>query len=59
MRKTLIDAARAVEEGKEPVGISLDLDGRGIQCGSGLIAEGAKWQDLVPGNSPSLEESLG
>jgi phthalate 4,5-dioxygenase oxygenase subunit len=59
MRRTLIDAARAVEDGKEPVGISLDLDARGITCGSGLIAEDARWQDLVPGNRPSLERSGG
>jgi hypothetical protein len=59
MRRTLIDAARAVEDGKEPVGISLDLDARGISCGSGLIGEDARWQDLVPGNRPSLERSGG
>ena len=41
MRRILIDAARAVEDGREPVGISLDLDARGIECGSGRSAEDA------------------
>jgi hypothetical protein len=59
MRRLLIDAARAVESGAEPVGLSLDVDPRAIQCGSGLIAEDAAWQDLVPGNRPSLERSGG
>jgi hypothetical protein len=50
MRRMLIDAARAVEEGEVPAGVVPDLDTTKITCASGLISENEAWQDLVPGN---------
>ncbi|MGT2477440.1 Rieske 2Fe-2S domain-containing protein [Paraburkholderia terrae] len=46
VRRVLLDAVKAVAEGRQPVALGLDLSGVGA-CDA-LLEEGAAWQDLLP-----------
>jgi len=55
LRRLLLGAARDLEEGIEPPVLHADLST--VQSGDGLIELGTPWQQLVPGNKPSLDRS--
>ncbi|MFP3557538.1 Rieske 2Fe-2S domain-containing protein [Paraburkholderia sp. SIMBA_049] len=46
VRRVLLDAVKAVAEGRQPAALGLDLSGVGA-CDA-LLEEGAAWQDLLP-----------
>ena len=46
VRRVLLDAVKAVAEGRQPPALGLDLSGVGA-CDA-LVEEGAAWQDLLP-----------
>jgi phthalate 4,5-dioxygenase oxygenase subunit len=50
MRRLLIESARRVEEGKDPLGLHTSVDTLQIQGGAGPLDRGVPWQSLVPGN---------
>lgn len=50
-RRMLLDAARAVEEGREPPGLGKGFDFSAVTTASQVIEATSRWQDLVPGNS--------
>ncbi|MCL2394192.1 MAG: Rieske 2Fe-2S domain-containing protein [Acidimicrobiaceae bacterium] len=50
-RRMIFEAARAIEEGKEPPALGKDFDFSGIGTASTVIDASTQWQDLVPGNS--------
>ncbi|WIX82821.1 Rieske 2Fe-2S domain-containing protein [Amycolatopsis carbonis] len=51
MRRLLIEAARRLEAGEDPVGLDGSVDWAKYTAGSGVIPEGTPWQTLVPGNT--------
>jgi phthalate 4,5-dioxygenase len=56
MRRLLIDNAKKVERGEDPVGVSPDLADELIVGASGVIQVGDPWQTLVPGNRAMKED---
>ncbi|MFP3693436.1 (2Fe-2S)-binding protein, partial [Burkholderia sp. SIMBA_048] len=46
VRRVLLDAVKAVAEGRQPAALGRDLSGVGA-CDA-LLEEGAAWQDLLP-----------
>ena len=50
MRRLLIEQARRVERGEDPVGVHATLEDDKITGASGVITKGERWQDLVPDN---------
>jgi nitrite reductase/ring-hydroxylating ferredoxin subunit len=50
MRRLLIEAARTVESGGDPLGLDGSVDWSKVGAGSGILPEGVPWQSLVPGN---------
>jgi phthalate 4,5-dioxygenase len=56
-RRMLLEAARLVEDGKEPPGRARDFDFSGVRAASEVIDRSTPWQDLVPGNSGKVDVS--
>jgi phthalate 4,5-dioxygenase oxygenase subunit len=50
MRRLLIESARRVEEGGDPLGIGPEIDTARIQGAAAPLERGKAWQTLVPGN---------
>ena len=50
MRRLLIESARRVEAGGDPVGLDRDVGTKEIACFSGLMARSTPWRQMVPGN---------
>lgn len=50
MRRLLIDSARRVEAGGDPVGLDVPVETSKIQAGAGFLTDGMPWKSLVPGN---------
>jgi phthalate 4,5-dioxygenase len=50
-RRMLFEAARSVEEGREPPALGRGFDFSGVKAASQAIDASSRWQDLVPGNS--------
>lgn len=50
-RRMLLDAARAVEEGREPPARAEGFDASGVRGVAEIVPRGTPWQDLVPGNA--------
>jgi phthalate 4,5-dioxygenase len=57
MRRLLIDSARRVEAGGDPIGLDVPVETSRIQAGSGMVSPGTSWTSLVPGNYASRETS--
>lgn len=49
-RSMLLDAASAVEDGREPPALGKGFDFAGVRSASELIPASTPWQELVPGN---------
>ena len=56
-RRLLLEAARAVEEGREPPALGAGFDFAGVRAAAAVVDEGARWQDLVPGNAAPGDRS--
>lgn len=56
-RRMLFEAARAVEEGREPPALGKGFDFSGVRTASTFIEAPTTWQDLVPGNSGQADLS--
>lgn len=50
LRRLLVDSARAVAAGEDPVGLGSPVDTMRIEAASGVIPADLPWQALVPGN---------
>jgi phthalate 4,5-dioxygenase len=50
MRRLLIESARRVEQGLDPIGLDTAVDTMSIQGAAGPLKKGEPWQSLVPGN---------
>jgi phthalate 4,5-dioxygenase oxygenase subunit len=50
MRRLLIESARRVEQGEDPLGLDTSVDTLKIQGGAGPLEKNTAWQSLVPGN---------
>lgn len=54
-RRLLLEAARAVEEGREPPARGEGFDFTAVRAAAEVIDATARWQDLVPGNAGPRE----
>ncbi|HUZ20292.1 MAG TPA: hypothetical protein VMU75_06965 [Acidimicrobiales bacterium] len=50
MRRLLIDSARRVGEGGEPIGLDRPVDTTRIEAAAAVVPAETRWQELVPGN---------
>ncbi len=50
MRRLLIDSARRVEEGGDPLGLDAAVETPKIEGAAGPLEKGAQWRSMVPGN---------
>ncbi|MQA87378.1 MAG: Rieske 2Fe-2S domain-containing protein [Streptosporangiales bacterium] len=50
MRRLLIESARRVDQGEDPIGLDRPVDAAKIEAASGTIPADVPWQSLVPGN---------
>ena len=50
-RRLLLEAARAVEHGREPPARGEGFDFSGVRAAAEVVDDRAPWQDLVPGNA--------
>ena len=51
MRRLLMDSARRVEEGGDPLGLDTSVDTAKIEGAAGALEKGARWSSMVPGNT--------
>jgi hypothetical protein len=49
-RRLLLDAVKAVAEGHEPLGLSIDF--KGLSAFDGDMPSDADWHEFVPGHRP-------
>jgi len=59
MRTLLINAAKALAEGKEPPAVGADHDYRSIRVGEKVLAPGEDWKIVGSDADPIVQEALG
>ncbi|MBO0694431.1 MAG: hypothetical protein J2P58_16110, partial [Acidimicrobiaceae bacterium] len=59
MRTLLINAAKALAEGKEPPAVGTDHDYRSIRVGEKVLAPGEDWKVIGSNDDPIVQEALG
>lgn len=47
-RRMMLRAAKAVEEGRDPVGVGVSIPYRDLTASERLVPNGERWQDLMP-----------
>jgi hypothetical protein len=57
-RTVLIEAAKAVAEGKEPPGLATQGDFRSIRAAEKILDDGEDWRVLGTDDDPAVQEAL-
>jgi phthalate 4,5-dioxygenase oxygenase subunit len=58
LRTVLIEAAKAVAEGKEPPGLATKGDFRSIRAAEKILDEGEDWRILGTDDDPAVREAF-